>query len=309
MPAKSGGGTSTDAKDDGEAETGSKPAKDTHLPCAQGIVRLLGLYAGAGSLAGRFSSQKPNLQNVTRGALRECFVPSGNDRCLIVADYSQIELRIGAAVAKDTAMLEAFQAREDLHKATAAAVLSKPLFQVTKDDRQLAKAVNFGFLYGQQPEGFRIYARTQYGIVLNLEQATKLRQRFFSRYKGLDRWHQAAWQKAHHNITEARTVFGRLLVSQGHRAWDRFQLHANYVIQGSAADVLKLAMVKIPKVVSQEVWLIATVHDELVFDCPRRIADESAGVIRLVMKEVFHELFPELPIEVEAKICANWAEK
>src|SRR5262249_16781612 len=138
-------------------------------------------FSPTGSMTGRFSSKAPNLQNITRGALRSCFIASSPERSLIVADYSQIELRIGAYFASDQVMLEAFEARKALHRATAAVVLSKSLEAVTKEDRQLAKAVNFGFLYGQGPKGFQQYARTDYGIVLSLEEAAKLRNRFFAR--------------------------------------------------------------------------------------------------------------------------------
>jgi DNA polymerase I-like protein with 3'-5' exonuclease and polymerase domains len=262
-----------------------------------------------GSLAGRFSSKGPNLQNVTRGALRTCFIPSTADRALVVADYSQIELRIGAYFAQDKVMLDAFGARKDLHRATAAAVLSKKVADVTRADRQLAKAVNFGFLYGQQANGFRTYARTQYGIVLDFAQATELRDKFFGCYHGLAKWHHAAWQKAQEGVECARTVLGRLLRAQGGRDWDRFQLHTNYTVQGSAADVIKTAMAKVTSLIPSDVRLVATVHDELVFDCPSAEAPQYTGIIRAVMEDAFHELFPGLPIEVEAKQCAHWAEK
>jgi DNA polymerase I-like protein with 3'-5' exonuclease and polymerase domains len=241
--------------------------------------------------------------------LRSCFVPSAPERCLVIADYSQIELRIGAYFAQDEVMLKAFGAKKDLHRESAAAVLSKPLAEVTKADRQLAKAVNFGFLYGQQAKGFRTYARTQYGIGLELEEACQLRDKFFDRYHGLAKWHESAWQKAQAGEACARTVLGRLLRAQGDRDWDRFQLHTNYTVQGSAADVLKKAMVKVTNVVPNDVRLVATVHDELVFDCLSAEAEQYAGVIRAVMVDVFGEIFSQVPIEVEAKICANWAEK
>ena len=214
-------------------------------------------------------------------------------------------------MAGDQVMLNAFRARKDLHRATAAAVLSKPLEKVTKVDRQLAKAVNFGFLYGQRPKGFQQYARTEYGIVLSLEEATKLRNKFFARYTGLAKWHQEAWEKADQGIAEARTVLGRLLLEQGEgRDWDRFQLHTSYRVSGSAADVLKVAMVKSAAMLPSDVHMIATVHDELIFDSPSAEALQYSGMIRAIMEEAFKEVFgPDLPIEVEAKVCANWAEK
>jgi DNA polymerase I-like protein with 3'-5' exonuclease and polymerase domains len=273
--------------------------------------RIHARFSPTGSLSGRFSSQHPNLQNISRGPLRSCFIASSSERSLIVADYSQIELRIGAHFAADEVMLEAFRAKKDLHRATAAVVLSKPLSEVTKADRQLAKAVNFGFLYGQGPKGFRQYARTEYGIVLSLEEAAKLRDRFFARYGGLSKWHQQAWEKAQQGVSEARTVLGRLLLEQGDgRDWDRFQLHTSYRVSGSAADVLKVAMVKTAGMLPSDVHMVATVHDELIFDSPSAEAPQYCGMIRAAMEEAFTEVFgSELPIEVEAKVCANWAEK
>jgi DNA polymerase-1 len=242
--------------------------------------------------------------------LRSCFVASDPERRLIVADYSQIELRIGAYFAGDEVMLKAFGAREDLHQATAAGVLSKKLEVVTKGDRQLAKAVNFGFLYGQQAQGFQRYARTEYGIVLSLEEATQLREKFFTQYCGLAQWHQDAWRKAEGNVREARTISDRLLLAQGDRDWDRFQVHTSYRVSGSAADCLKFSMVKAVEVLPSEVHLVATVHDEQIFDVPAVEAEQYRGIIAAVMKDAFTELFgPGLPIEVEAKVCANWGEK
>jgi DNA polymerase I-like protein with 3'-5' exonuclease and polymerase domains len=263
-----------------------------------------------GSVAGRFSSSGPNLQNVTRGALRSCFIPSGPDRKLIVADYNQIELRIAAHFAGDAVMLEAFRRREDLHRKTAAAVLSKTSEEVTGADRQLAKAVNFGFLYGQGAKGFRVYARTDYGIILTLEEAQRFREEFFHQYPGLGQWHAEAWHQAEDGICEARTVLGRLLWPTKDELWQRFNMLTNFRVQGSAADVLKAAMVKLSGVLPADARLVATVHDEILYDVPSKDADHLCCVVRYAMEDAFTEIFgKDLPIKVEAKVCSNWAEK
>jgi DNA polymerase-1 len=246
--------------------------------------------------------------------LRSCFVPSARDRCLIVADYSQIELRIGAYFARDETMLAAFRAEDvlarDLHRVTAAAVLSKSVQDVTGDDRQLAKAVNFGFLYGQGAKGFQRYARTEYGIELSFEQAVELRDKFFARYVGLAQWHADAWQKAKNGVAEARTVFGRLLLAPAEASdWDRFQLQTSYRVSGSAADVIKTAMVKCPAILPSDVHMVATVHDELIFDSPCELAEYYKNLIKAGMEDSFRTLFTDVPIEVEAKVCGSWAEK
>jgi DNA polymerase I-like protein with 3'-5' exonuclease and polymerase domains len=282
----------------------------------KGLVKAIGpdgrihaRFNPTGSHAGRFSSSGPNLQNVTRGALRSCFVPSGPDRCLIVADYSQIELRIAAWYAAEAVMMEAFRAGKDLHRETAANVLGRRSEEITKDDRQLAKACNFGLIYGQGVDGFQRYVRTEYGIKICESEAADLRDKFFERYSGLKRWHSNAWQKAENGIAENCTVFGRRLLAQGDSSWDLFQLHVNFRVQGSAADVNKLAMVNVVRVLPSDVHLIATVHDELIFDSPHQLAEQYRATIKASMEDSFEALFPDVPIEVEAKICANWADK
>ena len=116
---------------------------------AQREGRIHAAYSATGAVNGRFSCERPNLQNVPRGPLRFCFVPSGPGRLFIVADYGQIELRIAALIAKESAMINAFRNGVDLHRAIAAACLRKPAGGVTPEERRLGKAVNFGFLYGQ----------------------------------------------------------------------------------------------------------------------------------------------------------------
>jgi DNA polymerase-1 len=122
---------------------------------------------------GRFSSSEPNMQNITRRELRTAFVASvGN--VLAIADYSQIELRAAAYFSGDKRMIEAFIKGEDLHTKTASIVLGKSEKEITKEDRKLAKALNYGFLYGQSAEGFVRYAKTSYGVKMTDKQAATL---------------------------------------------------------------------------------------------------------------------------------------
>ena len=139
-------------------------------------------YRLIGAASGRMACSTPNLQNIPRDpAYRRCIRPAAG-RVLVKADYSQIELRIAAQVSGDTAMQEAFRAGEDLHTTTARAVLGR---EPTKDDRQLAKALNFGLLYGMGAERLRIYAQDEYGVTLSEAEAARFRQRFFQTYPGL----------------------------------------------------------------------------------------------------------------------------
>ena len=243
---------------------------------AQHQARIYATFNPLGTVTGRFSSQRPNLQNVTRGPLRSCFIPSAPDRRLIVADYSQIELRVAALIAKETIMIDAFKTKADLHKITAAAVLRKPIGEVTKADRQMAKAVSFGFLYGQSAKGFVAYARTTYGLSLSLEDAERFRENFFFNYPAFRRWHIACKRKAVNSGNgSARTVFGRLLLARKDDAWARFNMFTEYVVSGSCADLIKTAMIKIAAVIPSDVHLVATIHDELVYDAPADTAKQD----------------------------------
>ena len=189
-----------------------------------------------------------------------------------------------------------------------AAILSKPLEAITREDRQLAKAVNFGFIYGQNAEGFQIYAKTQYGITLSLEESAEFRRLFFEQYRGLRQWHKAAWENVDFT-DEARTVLGRRLSPNADTDWAKFELLTNYVVQGSAADVIKAAMVKLAYRLPADDHLVATVHDEVrLRDVPAEGANGICELVRMTMVDAFSEVFEtDVPIEVEAKVCSSWA--
>jgi DNA polymerase-1 len=262
-----------------------------------------------GTDTGRFSSRQPNLQNINRSRLREAFVAASTDRRLVVADYSQIELRAAAYLAPDQTMLKALREGRDLHAATAAVVLGKKVSEVTGADRQLAKAVNFGLLYGQSAEGLVTYAQTSYGVKLSAEEATSVRTRFFKHYKGLKTWHQRAWDNVA-GITEGRTLLGRRrLLGHGATDWNRFQVQVNFPVTGACADGLKLAMIRLARELPADAQMAATVHDELIVDCPSRIAPGIKMLMVAVMQEEMAKIFPDLPIRVDAKICNRWSEK
>ena len=261
-----------------------------------------------GSESGRFSSNGPNLQQISQGVMRTAFVAAQGHK-LIIADYSQIELRAAAYLAGDEVMLAAFRAGRDLHIQTAAVVLKKKPESVVKNDRQTAKATNFGLLYGQQAPGLKVYARTKYGVIMSDAQAKSIRGKFFSHYQGLNTWHRQAWALAPYT-KEGRTVLGRRrLANEDDTNWGRFQLLTNFAVQGSCADGLKLAMVRLARELPPSARMIATVHDELVIEAPEAIAEEITILTAKVMTEEMGALFPGLPIEVEAKIVSNWGEK
>jgi DNA polymerase-1 len=271
--------------------------------------RIHGRFEPLGTATGRFSSKEPNLQNIGRGEMREAFTaPEG--RRLIVADYSQIELRAAAAIAGETRMIEAYQAGADLHKLTAATVLDKDQGQVTKSDRQLAKAVNFGLLYGQSAKGLVRYAATSYGVTLDEDQASDIRQAFFRTYSRLRQWHGLSHNQAEAGVTEVRTRTGRRrLIPTTASDWERFTALVNTPVQGGTADGMKHALILIDQRLPKSARIVSTVHDEVVVECHEGTAEQCREIITTAMVEAMAALFPEVPVEVEANICTTWAEK
>jgi DNA polymerase-1 len=271
--------------------------------------RIHGRFEPLGTATGRFSSKEPNLQNIGRGEIREAFTAPEGKR-LIVADYSQIELRAAAAIAGETKMIEAYQAGADLHKRTAASILGKSEDEVTKADRQLAKAAGFGNLYGQSAPGLVRYAASSYGVTLDEEQATDIRQAFFRTYSRLRQWHGVSHNQAEEGITEVRTRTGRRrLIPSTASDWERFTALVNTPVQGGTADGMKHALVLIDQRLPKSARIVSTVHDEVVVECREESAAECREIITTAMVEAMAALFPEVPVEVEANVCTTWAEK
>ena len=271
--------------------------------------RIHGRFEPLGTATGRFSSKEPNLQNIGRGELREAFAV-GEGRRLIVADYSQIELRAAAAIAGEPRMIDAYKSGADLHKLTAATVLEKDQEQVTKSDRQLAKAVNFGLLYGQSAPGLVRYAATSYGVTMTGDQATAIRQAFFRTYSRLRQWHGLSHNQAEAGVTEVRTRTGRRrLIPTTASEWERFTALVNTPVQGGTADGMKHALVLIDERLPKSARIVSTVHDEVVVECHESSAEQCRDIITTAMVEAMAALFPEVPVEVEANICTTWAEK
>ena len=279
------------------------------LDCIEADGRIHGRFEPMGTDTGRFSSKSPNLQNIGRGELRDCFTaPAG--RKLIVADYSQIELRAAAAIAGEEKMIEAYQRGDDLHKLTAATVLGKPIEEVTKEDRQISKSCNFGLLYGQSAKGLVRYAAGSYGVTLDEEEAEGIRRAFFRTYGALRQWHGESHNAAERGISEVRTVLGRRrLIPSGADAWEQFTALVNTPVQGGCADGMKRAILLIASRLPAGARLVSTVHDEVIVEAPEDVAEEVCATVRASMIEAMATLFPQVPIEVEAGVCTRWSEK
>jgi DNA polymerase-1 len=237
------------------------------------------------------------MQQLPRGEYRRC-VAAPPGRLLVKADFSHVELRIACKVSGDVAMLDAYRRGDDLHTATAKAVLG--LTEVTKQHRQLAKALNFGLLYGMGAARFREYARTNYGVELTLDQAKKYRNSFFRLYPGLARWHRRAGGDD--------SVATRTLVGRRRLAVKRFTEKLNTPVQGTGADGLKMALALLWERRSEcpGAFPVLVVHDEIVVECDEAQAEAASAWLRRAMLEGMAPLIDPVPVEVEVKVGRTW---
>ena len=260
---------------------------------------------------GRLSSNNPNLQNIPirtpQGAkVREAFIPRDENHVLVAADYSQIELRLIAEISKDEEMLDAFISGQDIHKATAAKVFEVPFDEVTKEQRYRAKTVNFSIIYGA---GATNLSR-QLGI--KRTEAQEIINQYFKKYTGLKQYMQDIIEFARKNGYVA-TLLGRkrhLREINSNSSLERSnaeRVAINTPIQGSAADMIKIAMVNIHKAFLEKKFkskMILQVHDELVFDVPKEELDIVKPVIVDHMKNAIPSL--KVPILVSIDAGENW---
>lgn len=268
-------------------------------------------YQQAVTATGRLSSTDPNLQNIPIRTpegrrIRKAFVaPAGS--VLLAADYSQIELRIMAHLSDDQRLLEAFAAGEDIHRATAAEVFDCPIDQVGADQRRAAKAINFGLMYGMSGWGL---ARQ---LEIDRKSADAYIERYFERYPGV-RTYMDGIRRSARERGYVETLFGRRLWTDEIRSRNPARRQAaeraaiNAPMQGTAADIIKRAMIDVDAWIEAEqapARLVMQVHDELVLEAPENEADELAEALATRM-EAAAEL--KVPLRVDARHGANWDE-
>lgn len=266
-------------------------------------------YHQAAVVTGRLSSSDPNLQNIPARTkegrkIRQAFIAAPG-YSLIAADYSQIELRIVAHFSQDKGLLDAFAQGLDIHQATAAEVLNIPLDQVNDDQRRSAKAVNFGLIYGMSAFGL---AR-QLGITR--EEAKNYIDRYFARYPGVKDYMERTRQQAHAQ-GYVTTLFGRRLNLAFINSSDPLQRRAseraaiNAPLQGSAADIIKKAMITIDHALSKnrlKAHMIMQVHDELVFEVAEPDQSKAKQMIENLM---VHTTQLSVPLMVDIQVGPNW---
>ncbi len=269
-------------------------------------------YAQAVAVTGRLSSNNPNLQNIPirsdRGReIRKAFIPRDNNRVLISADYSQIELRIVAAISGDPNMCEAFKLGKDIHTATAAKVYNIAEADVTKEMRYKAKSVNFGIIYGQGAFGLAD------NLSISRTEAKEIIDNYKKEFVGITSYMDDTIKFAQAN--------GYVQTLMGRKRWLKDINSSNFTvrgyaernainspIQGTAADMIKLAMIKIHEEMKKGSWqskMILQVHDELVFDAVKEEVDELKKLI--ITNMVSAMILPnDVPVEAEVGAGENW---
>jgi DNA polymerase-1 len=268
-------------------------------------------YSQTTAVTGRLSSNDPNLQNIpirtpAGRRIRECFIAPPGAK-IVSADYSQVELRIMAHLSGDESLRRAFLRGDDVHRATAAEVFGVPLDKVTPDERRVAKVINFGLIYGM----------SSFGVAQNLgiERATAQAyvDSYFSRYPGVKRYMDGTREKARaQGFVE--TVFGRRLwlpeLKSGapvrRQAAERAAINAP--MQGTAADLIKLAMIAVQDFLEKEkleTLLIMQVHDELVLEVP----DGELQMVKARIRELMQSVAQlDVPLVVDLGVGGNWDE-
>ena len=267
----------------------------------------------AGATTGRFSSSNPNLQNIPIRSeqgrqIRKAFV-AGAGQLLLAVDYNQIELRVLAHMSEDEALMAAFHEGQDIHRATASAVFDVPLAEVDASQRDLAKRVNFGLMYGM---GANRLARTSQ---MTFEEADAFITRYFERLPRVRSYIQETQRRAQ-ETGELRTLFGRLGDFGALKRPDVNRRHTqsllrvaiNFPIQGSAADIMKMAMLAVHARIREEklrAKMLLQVHDELVFEVPEAELEETRIIVVDTMETVCKL---RVPLRTDAECGPNWCD-
>ncbi len=269
-------------------------------------------YNQAGAVTGRIASSDPNLQNIPirseLGAqVRKAFISSPG-KFLLSVDYSQVELRIVAHMANDQAMVAAFRADQDIHATTAAAIYGVPLHAVSKEQRRRAKGINFGLIYGISAFGLTRYTD------LTLAESENFMETYFKQFPGVKEFLDSVRRKATEQgyvetLLGRRRYFPGLKDQRNVNTRNREEREAiNAPVQGTAADIMKIAMVRVPPALEQAGLsgrMLLQVHDELVLECPQEEISAMAAVVKAVMENAYSLI---VPLRTEARIGPNWGE-
>lgn len=277
--------------------------------------RVRSKYSYVSTVTGRLSSSQPNLQNIPRDSeIRSIFV-SEEGYCFVEIDFSQIELRVIAHESGDPEMLEAYSRGVDLHTKTAAMVASKDEGEITKEERQKAKACNFGFCYGSGWRTFQEYAKKEYGVVFSDSEAKGVRKKFFEIYSGLATWHK----KIEKEVLEkgyVRSMFGRYrrlddLIEKGkeYLIAEAVRKAINFPIQSAASDINLFFMWLLYRDRgSLDFKFVGTVHDSILLEVREEHFDKFLNLIDKKQEELNNIIKLKVRLEVEVKKGFRWGQ-
>ncbi|MEZ0324026.1 MAG: bifunctional 3'-5' exonuclease/DNA polymerase [Hydrogenothermaceae bacterium] len=261
--------------------------------------RVYGEFKQIGASTGRMASMKPNLQNIP-ASLKKVFQTKESYK-FIIADYSQIELRLAAEYTADENMIKAFSEGLDLHRLTASIITGKKYEDISSEDRKLAKAINFGLIYGMSPKSLVDYAKANYDINISLDEAKEFHKNFFEYYKKFGQWHNTVkdyLQK--HKIIEVSTLFGRKLLAS------RFTDAVNYPIQGSGSDLLKMAVILYYKNKDESSNIVNLIHDEIVIESREDRIEENVKILKDAMEKAGKRILKKVPVAFDINISNSW---
>ncbi|OCG02034.1 DNA polymerase I [Gilliamella apis] len=269
-------------------------------------------YNQIGTVTGRLSSNDPNLQNIPvrneeGRRIRQAFI-APNGYKIISADYSQIELRIMAHLSQDQSLLSAFANDKDIHRVTASEVLTKPEADITAEERRRAKAVNFGLIYGMSAFGLSKQ------INLPRKEAQSYIERYFERYPGVQTYmeetRQLAMQQGYVETLSGRRLYlPKIISGNGIEKRGAERAAINAPMQGTAADIIKTAMIKMSEWIKKQptgnIRMVMQVHDELVFEVKEELVSEYSALIKSIMENCYQL---SVPLKVDVGIGNNWDE-
>jgi DNA polymerase-1 len=249
--------------------------------------------------SGRMST-RPSVQNIPRN-LKKIIYKVPDDWVIVRGDFPGVELRLAAEKANEPLLIEAFRKKIDLHKLTASKILGKPIEAITDDERTAAKAPNFGALYGIGKESFQKYAYKQCKVKMTVKQARDVLDKFYAAYPTL-----RAWQKRTGQTLNGRggsdiisTIYGRRVKV------DKYNLALNVPIQGSGADLIKIAFVNLDKALTQsglEARIINIIHDEIIVMAKREHKDVVAAMLKKAMEDAANKMMPRFVTEVDVSV-------
>ena len=280
--------------------------------------RLRSRFLSMGARTGRFSVQGI-LQTIPRKQeIRELFVPEEGN-CFVIADYSQIELRVSAELSGEKVMQEAFEKDEDLHRLTASKAFGVQLSEVSKKQRTAAKEINFGLIYGMSHQGL-VSCLKPSGTEISLDEAKQFHAAFFKLYRNYRPYHSKLWKRADREFREngevlLKTRSGRVrrLTEDDMRyksKWPKKTVVYNTPVQSLASDGLKQALVLLwPHLKALDARPVNLVHDEIIIECRKDVAAEMSGILEDCMVRGVECYLKKVPVVVEAKITDSWAEK